>query len=93
MAEVEDPVGDGRRINSTARHADYVLLPAALVRKHQPKVGDAALALTSPPPTRQRRCWRIEQSDWDIINPFSKHIQERAVARGITSVKSPQDRS
>jgi len=77
------------RINSTARHADYVL-PSAPWYEHTNLKWVTPLSpfLTTTdqatPPLGESKC------DWDIIVLLSKHIQERAVARGITSVKSPQ---
>jgi len=77
------------RINSTGRHADYVL-PAAPWYEHTNLKWVTPLSpwLTTTdqatPPLGESK------SDWDIIVLLAKHIQERAKARGITSVKSPQ---
>jgi DMSO reductase family type II enzyme molybdopterin subunit len=77
------------RITSTARHADYVL-PAAPWYEHTNLKWVTPLSpwLTTTdqatPPLGESK------SDWDIIVLLSKHIQERAIARGISSVKSPQ---
>lgn len=77
------------RITSTARHADYVL-PAASWYEHTNLKWVTPLSpyLTTTdqatPPLGESKC------DWDIIVLLSKHIQERARARGIKSVKSPE---
>ncbi len=77
------------RINSTARHADYVL-PSAPWYEHTNLKWVTPLSpyLTTTdqatPPLGESK------SDWDIIVLLSKHIQERAIARGISTVKSPQ---
>jgi DMSO reductase family type II enzyme molybdopterin subunit len=77
------------RINSTARHADYVL-PSAPWYEHTNLKWVTPLSpyLTTTdqatPPLGESKC------DWDIIVLLSKHIQERAKARGIGTVKSPQ---
>jgi anaerobic selenocysteine-containing dehydrogenase len=77
------------RINSTARHADIVL-PSAPWYEHTNLKWVTPLSpyLTTTdqatPPLGESK------SDWDIIVLLSKHIQERARARGITTVKSPQ---
>ncbi len=77
------------RINSTARHADYVL-PSAPWYEHTNLKWVTPLSpyLTT---TDQATAPQGEsKSDWDIIVLLSKHIQERARARGIGTVKSPQ---
>lgn len=77
------------RINSTARHADYVL-PSAPWYEHTNLKWVTPLSpwLTTTdqatPPLGESK------SDWDIIVLLAKHIQERARARGIGPVKSPQ---
>ncbi len=77
------------RINSTARHADYVL-PSAPWYEHTNLKWVTPLSpyLTTTdqatPPLGESK------SDWDIIVLLSRHIQERALARGIKSVKSPE---
>jgi DMSO reductase family type II enzyme molybdopterin subunit len=77
------------RINSTARHADIVL-PSAPWYEHTNLKWVTPLSpyLTTTdqatPPLGESK------SDWDIIVMLSKHIQERARARGIGTVKSPQ---
>lgn len=77
------------RINSTARHADYVL-PAAPWYEHTNLKWVTPLSpyLTTTdqatPPLGESKC------DWDIIVLLAKHIQQRARARGITTVKSPE---
>jgi len=77
------------RINSTARHADYVL-PSAPWYEHTNLKWVTTLSpyLTTTdeatPPLGESK------SDWEIIVLLAKHIQQRAKARGIASVKSPQ---
>ena len=77
------------RINSSARYADYIL-PAAVWYENTNLKWVTTLSpyLTTTdqatPPMGESR------SDWDIIVMLSRHIQERARARGIKSVKSPQ---
>jgi len=77
------------RINSTARHADIVL-PSAPWYEHTNLKWVTPLSpyLTTTdqatPPLGESK------SDWDIIVMLSRHIQERARARGIGTVKSPQ---
>lgn len=77
------------RINSTARHADIVL-PSAPWYEHTNLKWVTPLSpyLTTTdqatPPLGESK------SDWDIIVLLSKHIQERAIARKIGTVKSPQ---
>ncbi|MCK9282952.1 MAG: molybdopterin-dependent oxidoreductase, partial [Rhodocyclaceae bacterium] len=77
------------RINTTARHADYVL-PAAVWYENTNLKWVTTLSpyLTTTdqatPPLGESKC------DWDIIVMFAKHVQERARARGITSTKSPE---
>ncbi len=77
------------RINSTAKYADYVL-PTAVWYEHTNLKWVTTLSpyLTTTeqatPPLGESR------SDWEIIVMLSRHIQERARARGIASVQSPQ---
>lgn len=77
------------RLNSTARHADYVL-PSAPWYEHTNLKWVTPLSpyLTTTdqatPPLGESKC------DWDIIVLLAKHIQQRARARGIGSVHSPE---
>lgn len=77
------------RINSTARHADYVL-PSAPWYEHTNLKWVTPLSpyLTTTdqatPPLGESK------SDWDIIVMLTRHIQERAIARKVGTVKSPQ---
>jgi len=77
------------RINSTARHADLVL-PAAPWYEHTnlkwvtPLSPYLTTSDQATPPLGDSKC------DWDIIVLLAKHIQERALARGVTAVKSPE---
>ncbi|NMG55175.1 molybdopterin-dependent oxidoreductase [Aromatoleum aromaticum] len=77
------------RVNSTARHADYVLPACTWYENTNLKwVTTLSPYLTTTdqatPPLGESK------SDWDIIVMLSRHIQERARARGIGSVKSPE---
>ncbi len=77
------------RINSTARHADYVLPVAPWYERTSLKwVTPLSPYLTTTdqatPPLGESK------TDWDIIVALSRHIQQRARARGITKVESPQ---
>ncbi len=77
------------RINSTARHADYVLPVAPWYERTALKwVTPLSPYLTTTdqatPPLGDSK------TDWTIIVMLSKAIQNRAKARGIKTVKSPQ---
>ncbi len=77
------------RITSTARHADYVLPAAPWYERTNLKwVTPLSPFLT----TSQAATKPLGDSkgDWDIIVLLAKHIQERAIARGVGKLKSPQ---
>ncbi len=77
------------RINSTARHADYVL-PAAVWYENTNLKWVTTLSPYLTTTDQATAPLGESKSDWDIIVLVSKHIQERARARGIKSVKSPE---
>ncbi|MBI4693936.1 MAG: molybdopterin-dependent oxidoreductase [Gammaproteobacteria bacterium] len=77
------------RVSSTGRQADYILPVAPWYERTSLKwVTPLSPYLTitnaATPPRGESKC------DWDIIVMLARHIQARAKARGIGSVKSPQ---
>jgi DMSO reductase family type II enzyme molybdopterin subunit len=78
------------RINSTGRYADYVLPIAPWYERTSLKwVTPLSPYLTTTEAATKPMGDSI--SDWGVIVMLAKHVQERARARGITTVKSPQD--
>jgi anaerobic selenocysteine-containing dehydrogenase len=77
------------RINSTARHADIVL-PSAPWYEHTNLKWVTPLSPYLTTTDQATQPLGESKSDWDIIVLLSKHIQERARARGVGMVKSPQ---
>ncbi|NMG56002.1 molybdopterin-dependent oxidoreductase [Aromatoleum aromaticum] len=77
------------RINSTARHADYVLPVAPWYERTSLKwVTPLSPYLTIT--DQATKPLGESKSDWGIIVALSEAIQKRARARGIQSVQSPQ---
>jgi len=77
------------RINSTGRYADYVLPIAPWYERTSLKwVTPLSPYLTTTEAATKPMGESL--SDWGAVVMLAKHIQQRALARGITTVKSPQ---
>lgn len=77
------------RMNSTTRHADYVL-PAAPWYERTNLKWVTPLSPYMVVADQATKPLGESKNDWWIIVTLTKHIQKRARERGITSVKSPQ---
>lgn len=77
------------RINSTGQYADYILPVAPWYERTSLKwVTPLSPYLTTTEAATKPMGESF--SDWGVIVKIAKHIQKRARARGVTTVKSPQ---